>query len=194
VPRTTAPASQSSGRAGQRRTDPRCSDRLHFAKLRPETQPPGGLNDRVDERPLQRMDDASTESVALQRRHLGVRIAGHLRSRGGALSARQARPSRPSTWNWRGTRCARPDVRAPRVDAVQFADAPTNPRGGEERLHARVVASYVASSTPVVVGVLSTRRREAGAPPSGNSRRPAPSTSGWIISRNSSISSCRSSV
>jgi alpha-glucoside transport system permease protein len=45
-----------------------------------------------------------------------------------------------------------------------------------------VVASYVATSTPVVVGVLSTRRREAGAPPSGNSRRPAPSTSGWIAS------------
>ena len=42
-------------------------------------------------------------------------------------------------------------------------------------------------TTPVVVGVASTSRSLANAPSSANSRRPDPSTSGWIRSTYSSI-------
>jgi hypothetical protein len=44
----------------------------------------------------------------------------------------------------------------------------------------------VAITTPVAVVTLSVSRSDA-CTPSGNSRRPVPSTSGWIISKYSSI-------
>jgi len=46
----------------------------------------------------------------------------------------------------------------------------------------------VAINTPVLVVLLSTSRSDACVPPA-NSRRPVPSTKGWIISRYSSIKS-----
>ena len=45
--------------------------------------------------------------------------------------------------------------------------------------------------TPEVVVTESTSRKVAGGPASGNRRRPDPSTSGWIVSRYSSIRPAR---
>ena len=95
----------------------------------------------------------------------------------------------PPDWSVRGSLATRASTRLLWPCASQQRPVLAVPYAAVSRPAGR----YLAISTPVVVGVTSTRRSVADGLSWGNSRRPDPSTRGWMSRRYSSTRSRRCS-